>query len=71
MSVKGGLLTVVEEKGRVTVMYPEGATSRELYSRTAYERHRVRLPNGTEIWEVRPFLMDSYLYLLEDPNANE
>ncbi len=65
--------TITEEKGLVTVTYPEGTTSREMYPRTAYERHRIQLPDGTELRETRPFLVDgdSYLYLLENLNAGE
>ena len=65
--------TIAEEKGLVLVIYSEGTTKREMYPRTAYERYRVHLPDGTELREAHALLREgeSYLYLLEDPNVSK
>ncbi len=48
----------VEENGAVTVTYPTGTTRTEILPRTMCEQYRVVLPDGTELQEAHPFLMD-------------
>jgi hypothetical protein len=48
--------TVMERNGIVIVSYPEGATSTEVFPRTGYSHHDIKLPDGTELQEFRPFL---------------
>ena len=64
---------IAEERGLVLVMYPEGTTKREMYPRTAYERYRVQLPDGTELREAHALHREgeSCLYLLEDPKVSK
>ena len=49
---------IVEREGRVTVKYPKGTTSMEVLPRTAYSRFRIVLPDCTQLYESRPFLVE-------------
>src|SRR5579859_1510186 len=49
---------IVEREGPVTVKYPRGTTSVEVLPRASYSRFRVVLPDGTQLYESRPFLLD-------------
>jgi hypothetical protein len=51
--------------GKVTILYPEGTTRREVYPRTHYMRYEVALPDGTFLREIYPLRTDegNCLYL--------
>lgn len=49
---------MVKENEAVRITYPAGTTRTEIPPRTMCERFKIILPDGTELQESRPFLMD-------------
>jgi excisionase family DNA binding protein len=49
---------MVEKDGAITVRYPVGTTRTEILPRTMCEWYRVVLPDGTELQEAHPILID-------------